>query len=297
MTIRYIDRKTGEYKEEVVAGDKIIRWTYGTTVGKLLLETLMKKKLLTKLFGWYMDIPYSKRKIQKFVKDLDINLSEAQRDKIEGYKNFNDFFARELKVDSRPLCLDEENLVSPADGKILAYENIDINNILQVKGSYYSLKEFIQDEALAMEYTGGICVVVRLAPSDYHRFHFPDSGIPEKEKKIKGHYYSVNPYALRQIIGLYCQNKREITSFNSHNFGKMVLVEVGATCVGSIIQTYKAGKPVDKGAEKGYFKFGGSTTVLFIKKGILKMDEDIIKNTNMGVETKVNMGEVIGKKL
>ena len=46
----------------------------------------------------------------------------------------------------------------------------------------------------------------------------------------------------------------------------MLHIEVGATCVGSIIQPYKPNTKVEKGDEKGYFKFGGSTTILFFKK-------------------------------
>jgi phosphatidylserine decarboxylase len=150
---------------------------------------------------------------------------------------------------------------------------------------------------LAEEYDKGVCIVVRLCPADYDRFHFPDSGIPKGVRKINGMYYSVNPIALQEIAKIYCQNKREITFFESDHFDKIAYIEVGATCVGSIIQTYTKEEVVNKGEEKGYFKFGGSTVVLFLKKGQVKIDEDILKNTQKGIETKVNMGECIGKKL
>ena len=74
-------------------------------------------------------------------------------------------------------------------------------------------------------------------------------------------------------------------------------IEVGATCVGSIIQSYKANTFVKKGDEKGYFKFGGSTTILFFEKDKIKIDEDIINQTLMGYETKVLMGEIIGSNI
>ncbi|MBM7614280.1 phosphatidylserine decarboxylase [Alkaliphilus hydrothermalis] len=295
MTINYIDRNTGEKKLEVVSGGRALRWTYETKPGRMLLETFMKKKLFTTLFGKFMDTPFSRKRIQGFIEELGIDLSEAELDKVTDYKNFNEFFARKLKEGARLIHQGEETLISPADGKVLAYENIDIKEIVQIKGSKYQLKDLFQHEELAEEYQGGTCIVVRLAPADYHRFHFPDSGVPTKSRLVEGDYYSVSPYALRQVVELYCRNKREITEFESDHFGKMALVEVGATCVGSIIQTYKAGKPVEKGQEKGYFKFGGSTTVLFIKKGIVKVDEDIITNSRLGIETKVYMGESIGK--
>ena len=65
---------------------------------------------------------------------------------------------------------------------------------------------------------------------------------------------------------------------------------------GSIIQTYTANKRVEKGSEKGYFKFGGSTCIFFFEKGKVKIDEDIINQTKEGYETSVVLGEQVGKK-
>ena len=122
-------------------------------------------------------------------------------------------------------------------------------------------------------------------------------GIAEKSNIVTGNYYSVNPTALERIPKLYCQNKREWSIFHSKNFGDIIHVEVGATCVGSIIQSYTPNKKVKKGDEKGYFKFGGSTTILFFKKDMVSIDDDILLQSSFGFESKVNMGEKIGEKL
>ncbi|WP_031513816.1 phosphatidylserine decarboxylase [Desulfofalx alkaliphila] len=294
MEIYYIDRKTGEKKKEVVAGGRIINWVYNTASGKTLLETIIKRKLLTSLIGHFYNTSYSKKKIAKFIRDFNIDMSEAALELPEQYKDFNDFFTRKLKEDARPISKDKNHLVSPADGRMLAYQNIDIHQLIQVKGQFYSLEELLQDSLLAGQYQGGVCIVVRLNPSDYHRFHFPDSGIPVASKSIRGSYYSVNPLALNKIPQVYCRNYREVTIFKTDNFGEIIYTEVGASCVGSIVQTYKPGKPVAKGQEKGYFKFGGSTVILFVKQGALQIDDDILKNTKNGLETKVLMGERIG---
>ena len=296
MDIYYIDRRTGTKKKEIVAGSKLLIWLYETNTGLNILELLVKKKLFSSLYGKLQDLSYSRRKIDKFISEFNISIDEAKIDNTSKYKNFNDFFTRELKSDSRPICSSKNTLISPADGKILAYENIDINNIVQVKGMSYSLKDLINDQDLANNYTGGTCLVIRLSPSDYHRFHFPDSGVPSETKKIKGLFYSVNPISLRNIANIYCQNKREFSILKSDNFDEIIIMEVGATCVGSIVQTYKPRVHVEKGSEKGYFKFGGSTVILFFKKDSLKIDSDIINNTINGFETKVNMGEQIGEK-
>jgi len=292
-----MDRKTGDKKKEVVAGDRFLRWMYSTSSGNSILQLIVKKKLFSSLYGILQDVPFSKRKITSFANQLDIKMDEAEIENVLEYKNFNDFFARKLKKEARPICNKEDSLISPADGRVLGYENIKMDEIIQVKGSIYKLEELFQDKKLAGQYDGGICVVVRLCPSDYHRFHFPDSGVSYYSKKIDGNYYSVNPIALNKIAQVYCQNKREITLFNSDHFGEVVLMEVGATCVGSIIQTYEEGKKVKKGDEKGYFKFGGSTVIMFLQKDIVKIDDDIIKNTKDGIETKVDMGEKIGKNI
>ena len=71
------------------------------------------------------------------------------------------------------------------------------------------------------------------------------------------------------------------------------MVEVGATMVGSIVQTY-TGNVVKKGDEKGYFKFGGSTVVLIFEKNRIRIDDDLLINTLNGYETAIKAGERIG---
>lgn len=291
----YINRKTKKTEKEKVPGYTFIKWIYNTRSGKITNFTLLRGKFISKFYGHIQDFFFSRFKIKKFVKEQNINLKEAEKSNIKDYKNFNDFFTRKLKPHARKINYNEDVLISPADGKLLAYENIDTDNVVQVKGLNYSLGELIGDDVLAKDYNGGSKIIVRLAPQDYHRFHFPDDGLINEIKSLKGKYYSVNPIALDNIVKLYCQNKRIITKFKSKNFGKVLMVEVGATFVGSIIQTYNH-EYVKKGEEKGYFKFGGSTVILFFKKDILKVDSDLIKNTRAGYETKVLMGEKIARK-
>ncbi len=294
--IKVYNRITKDYDIENVAGGNYIKWSYGSPIGKSLTELLIKKKLFSKLYGLYCDTSLSKKKISKFIKDFNIDMSISSSS-ISDFKNFNDFFIRALKNGARPISMDKNLLISPGDGRLFAYENISMNELVQVKGIHYSLSELIKDNDLAKDYEGGTCLVLRLCPTDYHRFHFIDSGIPFKNNFIKGNYYSVNPMALERIPKLYCQNKREWSVFKSDNFGDILHIEVGATCVGTIVQTYTENKRVNKGDEKGYFKFGGSTTIILLKKDVVKIDEDILNQTNLGYETMVLMGESIGKKI
>lgn len=293
--IKIYNRNSKKYDTENVAGGNYIKWCYESPIGKSFTELLIKKKLFSKVYGKYCDNNLSKNKISSFINDFDIDMSICKNN-LNDFRNFNDFFIRELNDDARPIDMDTDKLISPGDGRLFAYTDISVNDLVQVKDITYSLAELIQDNDIANEYEGGVCLILRLCPTDYHRFHFVDYGTCEKTNFIPGNYYSVNPTALERVAKLYCQNKREWCVFHSENFGDIIHVEVGATCVGSIIQIYKENTPISKGDEKGYFKFGGSTTILFFKPNTIIVDEDILTQSSLGFETKVNMGETIGKK-
>lgn len=294
MKIVYINRETNILEEEKVAGKSYLQWLYQSPLGMGLLEIFVKKKLFTYFFGKLQDMPRSRKKIAPFIKEFNIDMKEYEK-KAEEFTSFNDFFYRKINPSARPITQDIDKLASPADGRLLAFENINLDAVTQVKGNFYSLKELIGNHELAMEYDKGTYVAIRLCPLDYHRYHFPDSGIAEEAKEINGSYYSVNPIALNSKAKVYCQNKRQITVFHSDNFDDILLIEVGATCVGSIIQTYKANTSLTKGTEKGYFKFGGSTFLMFFKPNTITIDNDLIVNTEKGIETKIKMGEALGR--
>jgi len=293
--IRFYNRKTRKYEIEKVAGEKYLEWSYSSPIGMSFLNLLLKKKLFSKIYGHFCDTNRSKKKIPNFITDFDIDMSISKKSIFE-FQSFNDFFSRELTPEARPIDPKPNILISPGDGRVLVYEDINLDELVQVKGYTYSLAELLKDYSTASNYNGGICMIVRLCPTDYHRFHFVDSGTCSKTNKIKGDYYSVNPIALKKIPGLYCKNKREWSVFHSDNFGDILQVEVGATCVGTIIQSYIDETPVKKGQEKGYFKFGGSTVILFFEPNTIKIDKDILKQSKAGMETKIIMGEKIGIK-
>lgn len=292
--IKFYNRKTRKYEIEQVAGDTYLNWTYSSSVGMKLLELVVKKKLFSKIYGSFCDSKRSKNKIPSFVREFDIDMSIFEK-KLGQFESFNDFFTRKFANEARPIDSLSSSLISPGDGKLLAYNNIDLNTLVQIKGYTYSLNKLIDEPNISTKFLEGTLLILRLAPTDYHRFHFIDNGICEESKQIKGDYYSVNPIALKAVSELFCKNKREWSIFHSDNFGEVLCIEVGATFVGSIIQTYVPSKRVKKGEEKGYFKFGGSTIILFFQKDKVKIDGDILDQTNNGYETSVVLGEKIGE--
>lgn len=293
--IKYIERKTGEIKIEKVIGEGALKFLYYNPFGKLLLNSVIKRKFVSSVYGNKMDNPKSKGRIADFVRDMGIDMSDYAR-KIDEYKSFNDFFYRELKDGVRPIAIEEDVLVSPADGKILAYEDLQEKDKFFVKGSEFTLEEFFQDKALAEKYKGGTFVIVRLAPADYHRFHFPTDGKISVTRKIDGYYYSVSTHAIKKNFRIFCENKREYAILSTEKFGDIAMIDVGATMVGSIVQTYKENSFVKKGEEKGYFLFGGSTCILVFEKDKIQIDKDILENTKKAIETRIYMGEKIANE-
>lgn len=293
--IKVYSRQTGEYEIEKVAGAGVLNYLYETRSGRAGLELLVKRKLISSLSGIFFDSRFSTKRIPGFIDSFGIDMSLCEK-RTDEFKSFNEFFIRRLRPEARVFHKNPQLLLCPGDGRLKAWKDIDVKRLIQIKGSFYSLQELIGDETLASEYSGGVCLLLRLAPVDYHRFHFVDGGVCNESRKIRGSYYSVNPIALKTVVSVFCRNKREYSIFDSENYGKMLYIEVGATSVGSIVQTYHPGEKMVRGDEKGYFKFGGSTVLLFLKKGRAVIDDDILEQTKMGYETRVLAGETIGQK-
>lgn len=284
--VRYVDRTTGEVEVEKIAGEKWLAWLYHNPVGQLSLRTMVKRKFISTWYGKRMDDPGSADKIGPFVLEYGIDLGISQK---KTFSSFNDFFTRKLLPAARKINPDTNVVTSPADCKMVAYDDIGDMDFM-VKGYSFDVASFLQDTALARNYANGSLLIARLCPADYHRFHFPVSGHVSSTVRIEGDYYSVNPIALRKIIEIFCLNKREYTTIATDEFGDVIMAEVGATMVGSIVQTY-TGDTAVKGMEKGYFKFGGSTVILLFERGKVRIDEDLLRNTSNLLETEVRMGE------
>ncbi|MDP0494221.1 MAG: phosphatidylserine decarboxylase [Fusobacterium sp. JB021] len=291
--IKYKNRITDEILTEEVPGEHFLKFLYYNPFGKLALNLVVKRKFLSSLYGKKMDSKKSVNLIKEFVENYNINMNESIK-QVDEFNSFNDFFIRKLKPEARKIDFSKNTLVSPSDGKIFALERINDSSKFFLKGDEFSLGEFFKDDKLAKKYFSGTMLIIRLAPVDYHRYHFPCDGKILPSKLIKGNYFSVSPHAIRQNFRIFCENKREFSILKSKNFGDICIAEIGATMVGGIVQSYKSNSLVKKGDEKGYFYFGGSTVILLIEKNKVIIDEDILENSKKGLETQIKMGEKIG---
>ncbi len=299
MTIRYIERKTSAIEEEKIYGHRALSLLYGDSWGSRLFSwffspLLSRVAFFSRLYGFFQKISWSAKRVDPFIKTYAIDRSEFVQEK---FSSFNDFFVRKLKKEVRPIVADRDRAATPSDGRYLVFPHLDQVKTFYVKGQPFDLSSFLQDEDLVSRYREGSMMIVRLCPTDYHRFHFLDRGIPSISREMKGQYHSVNPMALRKNLSIFWKNKRMISDFDTENFGKVVYVEVGAICVGTIHQTYIPNQMVEKGEEKGYFSFGGSCLVILFEKGRISFDEDLILASKRGFEVKANFGESLGRRV
>ncbi|MCC7265699.1 MAG: phosphatidylserine decarboxylase [Candidatus Latescibacteria bacterium] len=294
QSLCYRDRRTGQLVPESIPGGRYLRWFYRTRSGFLYFSAIMNHALPCQLYGRWQASRWSQGKIAAFVERHHIDLDEVELP-LEQYPCFNDFFTRRLKPEARPFAADPELLCAPADGKVLVYPRLDQHAALPVKGALVSAARLLGSAAAAAPYCGGAALVVRLAPYDYHRFHFPDQGRAEPACLLPGQFHSVNPIALERVPQIFARNQRALTFFDAEHFGRIAYVEVGAFLVASIVQTYQPG-PVVRGQEKGYFQFGGSTLVLLFEPGRVAFDEDLVRDSAAGLEVQVCTGTRIGRQ-
>jgi phosphatidylserine decarboxylase len=271
-------------------GDKFLKIMYDTAAGRFISKPVVYNTFASKLYGKYADLPISKRLIGRMVKDLNINLSEYK----QGFNTLNSFFAREklnLKFDMR-----QDVLVSPCEANISVWQGINKDSVIQAKNHTYKLEELIGVSKLAEEYNGGTCIRFRLSPYHYHRAHFFDDARIVYSKNIKGALHTVNPLAWSRVKNMYCENKRVVNILKTNNFKDVIMIEIGALFVGSIIHSAGLEKNYTRGEELSYFKFGGSMIIMLLKKDSVTIDQDILLQTELGYETKVKVGEKIGRR-
>ncbi len=262
-----------------------LRFLYQTLPGRAILA-LLCRPFVSKIVGAYMESALSRRRISRFIRENQLDLRDYLP---EHYRSFNAFFTRRIRPDARPIAPD--GLIAPCDAKLSAY-SIDRDAAFLIKGSRYTVAELLEDTALAREFEGGLCLIFRLTVDDYHRYCYIDSGEKGENQKIPGILHTVQPIALSRC-NIYHRNAREYTVMETRQFGRAVQVEVGAMLVGRICNHDGAGA-ITRGAEKGYFAFGGSTIVLLLRAGAAELDAELLENTQNGWETVVKYGEKIG---
>lgn len=291
--LMYVDRATGALQPEKIYGETELDFLYRTLPGKWLRALGITHPWFSHLNALPKKWGPQQARIADFAQRYDVNVDEAEYPPGR-YRSLDEFFCRRLKPGVRTVDGSPDVLTSPADGRLLAYP-IHRGQLLHIKQQQVGIADLLQDETAARDLDNGTALVVRLAPKDYHRFHFPASGWASPARAAGQRLESVHPIALHSGASSFL-NKRCITRIDSDAFGRLYMVEVGALTVGTIVQRYQSGN-VSKGAEKGYFRFGGSTVVLLWGEQGPVVDADLRANSERGLETLVQYGSRIARML
>jgi len=246
-----------------------------------LLTNRIPRRLVTQFVGWFSKIE------QPLVRDLsiavwrlfsDLDLREAKKTQ---FKSMHDCFTRELKEGARPVDADPAMLVSPCDAIVGASGTIAGDELMQVKGFPYRLRDLLGESDLTELYRGGRYVTLRLTSSMYHRFHAPHDCRVEEVAYMSGDTWNVNPIALKRIEKLFCRNERAVIRTRLSGGHVVTLVPVAAILVASIRLHFldvllhlryrgpdfiRCDAPFQKGQEMGWFQHG-STIIVFAPDG------------------------------
>ncbi|XP_018571600.1 phosphatidylserine decarboxylase proenzyme, mitochondrial isoform X3 [Anoplophora glabripennis] len=287
---------------------------------------MLPLRTVSRWWGWLADkeLPaFLRPPVYKlYANTFGVNISEALNEDLMSYPSLADFFARPLKDGIR--LIDRNScLVSPCDGTVLHFGTVHTEQVEQVKGVTYSLKDFLGENSwrnnsnnsnkdfrtslLHQPHVGNTLYqcVIYLAPGDYHRFHSPADWKPTHRRHFSGELLSVNPNIAKWLPGLFCLNERAV--YLGHwEHGFFSYTAVGATNVGTVkvyfdktLQTNTRkkssrckelclGNSIDlgKGDLMGEFRMG--STIVLIFEAPIHFDFAILPGD------KVKMGQSLG---
>ncbi len=233
------------------------------------------------------------------------------------WKTFNQFFSRRLKSpDKRPIAYpdDESVVVSPADAipqgiwTIDSISNIVVQGGVDVKSEkLYSIKALIGEESKYKDsFANGTFTHTFLDVGDYHRYHFPLSGIVKEVRVVpatntSGGFITWDARKKKYLydptgMGYQTIETRGCIILKTEKYGLVGLLPIGMSPVSSVnfSENIKAGTKISKGDEMGYFLFGGSDFVMVFQKH-LDLIFDSPKEEGSNSFKHLLMGERYGK--
>jgi len=264
------------------------------TINNLLYDQIMPqlpKKWMSHYVGMMahlkMPAKLNRPLVKIFAKHYKIDLDEIEKP-IEDYKSVGEFFSRRLKKEARPVL---GEVVHPCDGVLIESGKIHKELLIQAKGKSYSLNEFLPENPWAEDFKEGSFFTYYLAPHNYHRVHSPVTGEVKWSTLVPGELWPVNSWSVKNVESLYAVNERVVTGIKTER-GKMILVMVGATNVGSmsftfdpniktnsprkkevVQRTYEEGRAINTGEEFGTFHLGSTVVAIYDKNWDLSHKE------------------------
>jgi phosphatidylserine decarboxylase len=287
--IRVWDRELNREIEEQVYGEGGVRFMYGTALGRGLGELLFARRWFSRFYGWLQSTSWSGRKVAPFIERYAIPMEQYEPGP---FRTFNEFFVRGFREGARPWTARADEMPAFAEARYFGWAAITDDQTFPVKGRDLSAAALLGNAELAREFTGGPLLLARLCPVDYHRFHYPDAGRTLDTYRVHGAFHSVNPLALATKSDVLATNERQVTLLDTREFGKLAYIEVGAMCVGTIVQSHTASE-FARGDEKGYFLFGGSTVIVLGQPGRWQPDPELLRETEQRRESLIRLGQPV----
>ena len=263
---------------------------------------------LSRLIFWLTrrETPYAQAVMRWFARRYGVEMAEARAKDFSAYPSFNAFFTRELEKGAREIDPSANSLACPVDGAVSQAGHIENGQIFQAKAHSYSLLTLVGGrEEDAAPFTNGKFATLYLSPGDYHRIHMPIDATLTKMVHVPGRLFSVAPFTVDNVPGLFARNERVVALFDTPA-GRLGMVLVGAINVAAI-ETVWAGLitpptrssiarvdyPPDsaptfaKGDEMGRFNMGSTV--------ILLTEHSVQFNALMNAGRPVRVGQSIGQ--
>lgn len=220
-----------------------------------------------------------------FVEKLKVNLAEAELP-LQAYRTILQFFTRRLKPNARKIVVNPKEILSPVDAHIMNHGEIKGNQMVQIKDTYYSLRQLVGSD-IAKDYDGGKYITLYLSPRDYHRIHHPVGGAIKRIRFFQGRILPVNPFSLEHFKEVFSRNRRLLLSYEDKQQEKTIKVLscwVGALNVGQMkiffdedfyhkahrvkidtreVQEMDMDFAVEQGSEAGAFELGSTVILIF----------------------------------
>jgi phosphatidylserine decarboxylase len=270
------------------------------------------QRFLSTLIGWLATRRLPRRietmLLRLYANIYSVNSAEAEC-AISDYDTVQEFFTRRLRLQARPISTEKDCVVSPCDGRVCEAGLATSGKLLEAKGSLFTLRNLLADDALADRLTGGAYLAVYLSPRDYHRVHSPVNGQIVSWRHIPGSLFPVGSGSVEREPGLFAKNERLVTILESEA-GLCAVVMIAAVGVGNIttsydpdVATHGAGFaknamrhkqfphpiPIGRGEELGIFNLG-STTITVFEPGRVEL-------TGLVSDAEIRMGSPVGRMM
>ncbi len=299
FTHQYIERDTGEVKNEELFHDRLINAVYSSMreESSLLYKAVTSQRMSKLLAYMYYDLPGKKRVngSESLWSELGIRKEECY-DRPSSLDSARKIFERKIRYrEFRPMTEEKHVIVSPADAKVII-GSLAENSSFFIKEKFFSFEELLgKIEKWTDLFRGGDYAIFRLTPDKYHYNHVPVDGIVEDIFEIDGVCNSCNPGAVLSIENAFSRNRRVVTVINTDvpggtGAGRVAMIEVVALMIGGIKQCYSTSgyeKPVniipgmflDKGQPKSLYIPGSSVDILLFEKNRIKFCADLLANS------------------